>query len=95
MRIVQSKIQEIEHKTTKNPRDEAELAQLQTKQQQILSTGKPIEGPTSFTSPQGSTQASQQVRNNLNDNFLSINHDYKYISPFCIINQNWYVLLGY
>ena len=63
LRIVQSKIQEIEQKTTKNPRDEAELAQLQTKQQQILSTGKPIEGPSSqsFSSQQNATQSSQQV----------------------------------
>merc|ERR1712018_439353 len=44
--------------------DEAELAQLQTKQQQILSTGKPIEGPSSqsFSSQQNATQSSQQVQ---------------------------------
>ena len=58
MRVVQAKIQEIEQKTPKSPRDEAELAQLQTKQQQILSTGKPIEqGPP----PQNQTFSPQQI----------------------------------
>ena len=63
MRVVQAKIQEIEQKSSKTPRDEAELAQLQTKQQQILSTGKPIEGPQhpSFSPQQVSSQATQQV----------------------------------
>ena len=62
LRVVQTKIHEIEQKSTKNPRDEAELAQLQTKQQQILSTGKPIEGAQSqtFTSQQPSSTISQQ-----------------------------------
>ena len=62
--MVQAKTQEIEQKLTKTPRDEAELAQLQTKQQQILSTGKPIEGPQnhSFPSQQGTSQNGPQVR---------------------------------
>lgn len=42
LKLVQNKIQEIEQKPTKSPLDEAELAQLQTKQQQILATGRPI-----------------------------------------------------
>ena len=64
LRIVQAKIQEIEQKAAKTPRDEAELAQLQTKQQQILSTGKPIEGPSgqSFSSQQNVPQSFQQVQ---------------------------------
>ena len=63
MRVVQAKIQDIEQKMTKSPRDEAELAQLQTKQQHILSTGKPIEGTQnqSFSPQQGISQTSQQV----------------------------------
>ena len=65
--MVQAKIQEIEQKSTKTPRDEAELAQLQTKQQQILSTGKPIEGPQNqtFQSQQGSSQNGPQVRHRI------------------------------
>ncbi|TRY74452.1 hypothetical protein TCAL_10091 [Tigriopus californicus] len=42
LKLVQNKIQEIDQKPTKSPLDEAELAQLQTKQQQILATGRPI-----------------------------------------------------
>ena len=83
LRIVQSKIQEIEQKSTKNPRDEAELAQLQTKQQQILSTGKPIEGPSSqsFSSQQNATQSSQQVLTYFIPSYFSyFSFDYNKIS---------------
>ena len=73
LRVVQSKIQDIEQKTTKSPRDEAELAQLQTKQQQILSTGKPIEGSQnqSFPPQQVVPQTSQQPLSNTQANMVS------------------------
>uniref|UniRef100_A0A0K2UW65 Putative LOC100679230 [Nasonia vitripennis] n=1 Tax=Lepeophtheirus salmonis TaxID=72036 RepID=A0A0K2UW65_LEPSM len=45
LREVQSRIQEIEKQMAKSPQDEAELAQLQTRQQRILSLGRPIPTP--------------------------------------------------
>ena len=36
-------MQELERKSSKTPNEETELAKLLLKQQQILSTGKPIE----------------------------------------------------
>ena len=42
MRLVQSRIQEIERQTTKSAKEENELAQLQIKQQQILAAGRPV-----------------------------------------------------
>eukprot|EP00095_Tigriopus_kingsejongensis_P004733 maker-scaffold719_size106944-snap-gene-0.25 protein:Tk04733 transcript:maker-scaffold719_size106944-snap-gene-0.25-mRNA-1 annotation:"hypothetical protein BRAFLDRAFT_85667" len=42
LKIVQTKIQELEQRPQRSPMEEAELAQLQTKQQQILATGRPI-----------------------------------------------------
>ena len=42
LRLVQSLIQELERKPGKIATDETELAKLLLKQQQILSTGRPI-----------------------------------------------------
>ena len=43
LRIVQTLMHELERKSSKTPNEETELAKLLLKQQQILSTGKPIE----------------------------------------------------
>ena len=39
---MQSRVQELERKSVRTPQDDAELAQLQTKQQQILASGRPV-----------------------------------------------------
>ena len=42
LRVVQTKIQEIERQPNKSAKEENELAQLHVKQQQILAAGKPV-----------------------------------------------------
>ena len=43
-KILAQKISLIEQKAVKSPQDEADLAELQAKQHQILSTGRPVFG---------------------------------------------------
>jgi hypothetical protein len=47
LRLVQARVLEIEKKPVRSPSDDAELVQLQTKQQQILATGRPVPTPGS------------------------------------------------
>ena len=52
LRLVQSLMQELERKPSKTTTDETELAKLLLKQQQILSTGRPIENiPSTLNLP--------------------------------------------
>ncbi len=47
LKAVQSRIKELEAKTKKSSRDEADLVHLQTRQQHILASGKPVVVETS------------------------------------------------
>ena len=61
LRLIQARVQEIEGKPTpKSPQDEAELATLQTKQQQILATGRPVL-PAASAAPPGSASAASSA----------------------------------
>ena len=60
LRLIQARVQEIEGKPTpKSPQDEAELATLQTKQQQILATGRPV--LPAAAAPPGSASAASSA----------------------------------
>ncbi len=49
LKTIQTRIQELEAKTKKTPRDEADLIHLQTRQQHILAAGKPVDVPAQAT----------------------------------------------
>ena len=46
LKLLQSRMQELERKAGRTPQEDAEMAQLQSKQQQILASGKPVATPT-------------------------------------------------
>merc|ERR1719510_267004 len=59
-KLLAQKISLIEQKAVKTPQDEADLAELQAKQHQILSTGRPV-----FTGQQPSFPASHSIQPNI------------------------------
>ena len=59
-KILAQKISLIEQKAVKTPQDEADLAELQAKQHQILSTGRPVFGQKQQQPPQQLPQLPQQ-----------------------------------
>ena len=59
-KLLAQKISIIEQKAVKTPQDEADLAELQAKQHQILSTGRPV-----FTGQQSSFPASHSLQPNV------------------------------
>ena len=59
-KLLAQKISIIEQKAVKTPQDEADLAELQAKQHQILSTGRPV-----FTGQQPSFPTSHSIQPNV------------------------------